>query len=280
MDALTHGLRAWDGLTLVAHEWRGGNRLPPLLCLPGLVRTGLDFETLAPLIGQRRCVVAVDYPGRGGSGRSADIRRYEPEACVRDVLDVCAALHLHQAVVIGTSFGGLLAMGLATARPGLVRAAVLNDVGPDIGAEGSVFVRDFVALDPAHPDAPAAAVWLRDRLPPLSLTTEAEWLRMAELTYAPGPDGRWHPLWDTRIARLVTGPNRRDLWALFGALDPVPLLLVRGEVSNVLLPATVARMRARRPDMAAVSLPGVGHAPVMTEPPVLAALRDFLERTA
>ena len=280
MDPLTHRLRAWDGLTLVAHEWRGGNRLPPLLCLPGLVRTGLDFETLAPLIGQRRRVVAIDYPGRGGSGRSADIRRYEPEACVRDVLDVCAALHLHQAVVIGTSFGGLLAMGLAAARPGLVRAVVLNDVGPDIGAEGSAFVRDFVALDPAHRDARTAAAWLRERLPPLSLTTEAEWLRMAELTYAPGPDGRWHPLWDTRIARLVTGPNQRDLWALFGALDPVPLLLVCGEVSNILLPATVARMRTRRPDMTVVSLPGVGHAPVMTEPPALTRLRDFLERTA
>jgi len=117
-------------------------------------------------------------------------------------------------------------------------------------------------------------------LPPLSLTTEAEWLRMAELTYAPGPDGRWHPLWDTRIARLVTGPNQRDLWALFGALDPVPLLLVCGEVSNILLPATVARMRTRRPDMTVVSLPGVGHAPVMTEPPALTRLRDFLERTA
>ena len=43
------------------------------------------------------------------------------------MLDICAALHLHRVVVIGTSFGGLLGMGLAAARPSLVRAVVLND---------------------------------------------------------------------------------------------------------------------------------------------------------
>ena len=91
----------------------------------------------------------MDYPGRGGSGWTRQIERYAPEACLRDVLDVCAALHVHQAVAIGTSFGGLLAMGLAAASPGLIRAAVLNDIGPDIGPDGAEFVRDFVGVDPA-----------------------------------------------------------------------------------------------------------------------------------
>jgi pimeloyl-ACP methyl ester carboxylesterase len=284
MDKITHRLRAWDGPDLVVHEWdgRGGtisDHVPPLLCLPGLVRTGLDFEALAPLIGAGRRMVAVDYPGRGASGRSDDAGRYGPEACIRDVLDICAALHLHQAIAIGTSFGGLLAMGLAAARPSLIRAVVLNDVGPDIGSAGTDFVRGFVALDPGFPDVQAAAKWLRAKLPPLSLSTEADWRRMAELTYAPGPDGKWHPLWDTRIATLLDEPAR-DLWPLFGALDNVPLLLVQGALSNILLPETVARMQARRPDMTVVVLPDVGHAPVMTEPPILAALQGFLATTA
>jgi pimeloyl-ACP methyl ester carboxylesterase len=276
-NALIHRLSAWDGLPLCVREWSDSDRHPPILGLPGLVRTGADFETLAAAIGEGRRVVAVDYPGRGGSGRSRDVQRYTPEACARDVMDICAALHLRQVVAIGTSFGGLLAMGLAAARPGLIGAVVLNDIGPEIGTEGSEFVRNFVALDPALESLEACVAYLRDILPPMSLHTPEAWQRMVELTYAPGPDGRFHPVWDTRIARLLSGPLP-DLWSLFAALSHVPLLLVRGELSNILLPETVTRMQALRPDMPVVALPGIGHAPILTEPPALAALMAFLER--
>jgi pimeloyl-ACP methyl ester carboxylesterase len=120
---------------------------------------------------------------------------------------------------------------------------------------------------------------LREKLPPLSLHTDSAWRRMAELTYQPGADGKYHPVWDTRIARLL---HRQppDLWPLFGALAGVPVLLVRGAVSNILLSGTVSRMRAERPDMTVVELPGIGHAPILTEPAALAAIETFLARAA
>lgn len=278
MAARIHRLSAWDGLPLCVREWSAGDWQagPAILGRPGLVRTGADFETLATSLGRGHRVVAVDYPGRGDSGRARDVRRYTPEACARDIMDICAALHLHRVVAVGTSFGGLLAMGLAVARPGLIAALVLNDIGPAIGAEGSDFVRYFVGLDPAFESLQACVTFLRAKLPPLSLHTEEAWRRVAELTYAPGPDGRFHPVWDTRIAGLLNG-RLPDLWSLFGALSHVPLLLVRGELSNILLPETVARMQALRPDMAVAVLPGIGHAPILTEPVALAALTAFLE---
>ncbi len=265
---------AWDGLALKVHAWgQEGERLP-LLCLPGLVRTGLDFEDLAARHPGRR-VVALDYAGRGGSGRAKDVARYAPEACLRDIMDVCAALHLHRAMVVGTSMGGLLAMGLAAARPTLVAGVVLNDIGPEIGSAGQAMVRDFVGHDPAAPDQASAAALLRARLPDLSLKTEEEWLRMAALTYAPGADGRWHPQWDIRIATLLGRPAP-PLWPLFGALAGIPVLLVHGGRSTILTGETVARMRAARPDMRYVTLPEVGHAPHLGEPDLAAALEDFL----
>ncbi len=276
---MIHRISAWDGLPLHVLEWHGGDSLPPILCLPGLVRTSGDFETLVPAIGQGRRVIAVDYPGRGASGRSRDVNRYAPEPCLRDVMDVCAALHVHRAVVIGTSFGGLLAMGLAAARPSVLRAVILNDIGPDIGAEGADFVRDFVGLDPALESLDACVAFLRGNLPPMSLDGDAAWRRMAELTYQPGPDGRFHPVWDTTIAGLLNRPPP-DLWALFGALSHVPVLLVRGAVSNILLPHTVCRMQGVHPDMTVVTLPGIGHAPILTEPVALAAIEPFLDRHA
>jgi pimeloyl-ACP methyl ester carboxylesterase len=275
MDALIHRISAWDGLPLHVREWRDGETNPPILCLPGLVRTSGDFSHLAPAIGAGRRMISLDYAGRGGSGRSPSVARYGPEACLRDVIDVCAALHLHRVVAIGTSFGGLLCMGLGAARPGLLRGVVLNDVGPEIGSDGSDFVRRFVADDPALPSLDACMAWLRERLPPMSLVTDEEWREMAALTYAPGPDGRFHPLWDTRMARLLTR-KPPDLWPLFDALNHVPLLLIRGGVSNILLPETAARMKDLRPDMEVLTLDHVGHAPSLIEPECVAALRAFV----
>jgi pimeloyl-ACP methyl ester carboxylesterase len=277
MDAVVQRLSAWDGLPLIVREWRDGNSRTPLLCLPGIVRTSGDFNDLAQTLGAGRRVVSLDYAGRGQSGRSRDVSRYAPEACLRDVLDVCAALHLHDAIAIGTSFGGLLSMGLAATRPSLLRAVVLNDIGPDVASDGTEDVRRFIGNDAAFTDIDAAVAHLRAVLPPLSLDGEAAWRAMTALTYAPDGDGMLRPTWDTRIARLLNG-RTPDLWALFAALAHLPLLLVYGEASDILLPTTVARMQEVRPDMTTISLPGIGHAPTLGEPEIIAALRAFLDR--
>jgi len=275
MDAVVHHVSAWDGLPLLVREWGDSGMHPPLLCLPGLVRTGGDFASLAATLATERRVVALDYPGRGGSGRARDVCRYAPEACIRDVLDVCAALHVRGAIGVGTSFGGLLCMALAVTQRSLLRGVVLNDIGPEIGERGAEFVRWFVATDPALPNLGACVGFLKSVLPVLSLRTEDDWQAMARLTYAPDPHGVWRPLWDTRIAGLL---RRRtpDLWTLFGGLQHLPLLLIRGEESDILLPTTLARMRATRPDMEVVSVPGVGHAPTLGEADVAGALGAFL----
>jgi pimeloyl-ACP methyl ester carboxylesterase len=167
-------------------------------------------------------------------------------------------------------------MGLAAARPSLLRAIVLNDIGPDIAYKGAEFVRKFIAHDTAFPDIDAAIAHLRAVLPPLSLDTDAAWRAMTALTYAPDGGGMLRPLWDTRIARLINGKTP-DLWSLFGGTVHVPMLLVWGEASDILLPATIARMRTMHPGMRLVSLPRIGHAPTLNEPPIVAAMRMFLD---
>ena len=144
------------------------------------------------------------------------------------------------------------------------------------GADTPSWPADPATADPAFASLTDAAAWLRTHLPPLSLTTDAQWLRMAELTYAQGQVGRFHPTWDTRIARLLDRPTP-DLWPLFGALAHVPLLLVHGQVSTVLLPETVRRMQTLRPDMTVVSLPGIGHAPTLSEPSVMEKIVALLK---
>ncbi len=268
---------AWDGLPLSVRAW-GRPRdcdVMPLFCLPGLVRTGGDFARLAERFASQRRVFAVDYAGRGQSGRSPDVRRYAAEACIQDVLDITCALNLERVVVIGASFGGLLAMGLAAARPALLGGVVLNDIGPEIGQAGTAAIQSFLAESPELQNLEAAACHLRKRLPHLGITSDDGWREFARLTYTPDGNGRWQPMWDVKIARLMAAPVP-DLWPFFGALVHLPVLLVRGGSSEILLPATVARMQEMHVGLRVVEVPGVGHAPTLAEPLVLSALDGFL----
>lgn len=270
-------LSAADGLAMAVRLWGERTGRTPLLCLAGLARTGGDFGRLALRHAGRRLVIAPDYLGRGLSDHARNWRRYRPERLLADLLDLCAALHMPRAVLIGTSFGGLLAMGLAAARPRLVAAVLLNDIGPEIGAGGLAFVRGFVGRRHTLPDLEHAALFLRDRLPWLSLTTAEEWREFAALTFRRDADGRWTSNWDPAIARTLEQGPPPDLWPLFGALAGVPLLLVRGERSDILTAATAARMRARRPDLVELELAGVGHAPTLSEPAIAPAVDAWIE---
>ncbi|MDI3306520.1 MAG: alpha/beta hydrolase [Acetobacteraceae bacterium] len=268
---------ARDGLRLSALEWEGPEEATPLLCLPGIARTALDFTPVALRYRRRRRVVALDYAGHGESGRAANPRRYEVEAILRDLLDAMTALHLHRVAILGTSFGGILGMVLGVLRPGCLAAVALNDTGPRLEPGGIEFVRTLIGHDPAFASMEEAAAFLRRTLPPLGIP-ESGWRAVAEITYSRGADGRWHPRWDTRLARSMrsapAGPT--ELWQFFGALEHVPLLLVWGQASAVLSAVTVERMQELRPDMKLVALPGIGHAPTLVEPPVIAALDRFL----
>jgi len=271
---------ARDGLRLAALEWPGDPARAPLLCLPGICRTARDFAALARRHAGRRRVVALDYAGHGESARAADPRRYAPEALIRDVMDMMAALHLHGVVLVGTSFGGLAAMAIGAMRPASLAAVALNDIGPEIRPAGREAVLELIGTDPALPSLEAATEWLCRRHPPLPALDGPGWRAFAERSFAPGEDGLWHPRWDIRIGRQAVGAAAGappDLWPFFRALARLPLMLVWGEASTLLAADTVAAMRHARPDMGLVALPGTGHAPTLEEAAAAAALDAFIE---
>lgn len=251
----------------------------PVLGLPGFARTVKDFAHVAEAIAPRR-LVSLDYRGRGRSDYETDPARYAPPVIVDDIRSVMTALGLHKVVAIGTSFGGVMAMGLAVVAPTTLAAVVLNDIGPDISDSGGHYLIDAMGRERRPATWKEAADEMHAILPTLSLRTEEEWIAFAKTTYREEPDGTLRQDWDTKIVKPLAEPESRnaDLWALFSALTPVPTLVFHGGRSIVLSAETATAMQLRHPALELVTLPDVGHAPTLDEPPARAALERFLAR--
>ena len=116
-------------------------------------------------------------------------------------------------------------------------------------------------------------------MPKLSIKSDEDWMAFARSTFREGADGKLHPNWDRNIVQpFLHGDPYADLWTLYRAIGKIPTLIVRGGASDVLSDATLARMKAMKPDLTDVTIPGVGHAPSLAEPEAAQALDAFLAR--
>src|SRR3546814_18782910 len=109
---------------------------PPIVCLPGLTRNARDFEALADRLAGEWRVIAVDLRGRGESAYAKDAMTYTPLTYVQDIEALLEELGCDRFVAFGTSLGGIVPMLLAGMAPQTIVGALLNDVGPEIEAEG------------------------------------------------------------------------------------------------------------------------------------------------
>lgn len=276
---------AQDGLRLHARvygEPRDG-RLTAV-CLPGLTRNARDFHELAlSLSGDGnvpRRVVAFDYRGRGLSAHDADWKKYDARIEAQDVIDGLAALGIGNAAFIGTSRGGVLIHLLAAIRPDLVKAAVLNDVGPAIEVGGLVQIRSYLA-DAPKPKTFAEAVEVARAVQgeAFSALADADWERLVRATHrdeggVPVPD--YDPALLNTLAGLDPEKPLPALWTLFAALAKVPVLTIRGANSTLFSAATLAEMAARHPDFKAVTVDGQGHAPLLETGELPSVIAAFL----
>lgn len=273
-----------DGVRLHARDYPGEQHAPPLLCLPGRTRNARDYEALAIRLEGRRRVIAMNLRGRGESGHAKDPTTYTTTTYVEDVRAGLETLGVEQVVTVGTSLGGVVAMLLAHAAPGLVVAALLNDIGPEVEAAGIGRIRGAVGRAGSYPTwmhaARAVGETYAEVYPDWRIE---EWLAMAKRLYRLTGTGRVVLDYDQRIAEPFRGESRTEsaglLWEALAALRTVPVLVVRGERSDVLSAAVAGRMIATLDRAELVTVPGVGHSPTLGEPAAVAGLEQLLART-
>lgn len=273
-----------DGLRLHYRDWPGAADRPALLCIPGLTRNAADFEALAARLAGRWRLVAVDLRGRGESAWPKDSLTYVSLTYLLDLGRLIESAGLQRFVVIGNSVGGLLAMQLATGHRAAMAGVVLNDIGPALEAEGMARLRANVGRAASWPTWVHAARDLQSRAaqihPDWGL---ADWLAHAHRLCRLSGSGRIIFDYDPRIAEPFRLPGRDagiDLWTAFDKLAGLPVLSLRGALSDVLTAASQAEMARRLADMQVAEVPRVGHAPTLAEPAAATALDILLARVA
>ncbi len=286
--AIEHTVRSADGLGLFVREYPAETPAQghvdlgaPVLCLHGLTRNSRDFEIVAPRIAALgRRVIAMDVRGRGRSDWDAEATRYQPLTYAQDAVRVLDQLGVSRAVWLGTSMGGLISMVAAATAPARVAGVILNDIGPVLDPRGIARIAGYVGNVAPHAswDAAAAAVKAVNGAA-FPGADDAFWLTVARRTFRSRPDGRLELDYDPAIAATIN-PNAppADLMPLFDALIAIPLLVLRGSLSDILSRDGVAAMAARKPDLHAAEVPGVGHAPTLEEPSAWLPIVDFLAR--
>jgi pimeloyl-ACP methyl ester carboxylesterase len=282
--------RRWtsqDGLSLFARDYAGaaGVARLPVICLHGLTRNSKDFAELAPRIAATgRRVLVPDVRGRGLSDRDPDAANYVPNTYARDMLALMDKLGLARAVFVGTSMGGIISLAMSGMRRSAVAGLVLNDVGPEVCNVGIERIKSYVGKKVEIGSWDDAAAYLRTingmAFPDY---TDADWAAFARRTFADS-DGVPRLDYDASIMQPLSQNRYKAMtfvaWYLFKRLArSAPVLLVRGELSDLLSKEIADKMQHRAPAMRRVEIPRVGHAPMLNEPPAVEAIQAFL-RTA
>lgn len=292
-----HRYTSDDGLSLYYRDYGSKNNHDTILCLPGLTRNARDFHELALRLADRYRVICADPRGRGMSDRDPDWRNYNIATYMPDLDRLMDVADVTRAIFFGTSMGGLMSMTMAYQRPERVKAIVLNDIGPEADPSGIERILQYVgrhapvrswdaAVDQLHN---TYAVALPDR-------PREFWEKHVRLNYREGDDGRPELDMDLKIGDAIRHSMRVlpilklfrtlrlvkevrgvpvDAWDSFRAVT-VPCMVMRGELSDILSAQIVERMKEVKPDLQAVTIPGIGHSPYIEGPEMLGAIDTFL----
>lgn len=283
-----HNVQCLDarGLHRMAYwQWEQTGHLDrprTLVCVHGLSRQGRDFDTLARDLSSHYRVVCPDVVGRGRSDRLADPMGYVIPTYVADMVTLVARLGVEQVDWVGTSMGGLIGLGLASLPGSPVRKLVLNDVGPTVEPVAIERIKTYlgVPITWKSEEEAAAALWSVSQ--GFGPHTPEQWLDLTRPQLVSAPGGGVMSHYDPAIAAPVRAMTPEMLkaaeamtWAAYDRIQ-CPTLLLRGQDSDLLLPASAQAMRERGPKARMVEFPGVGHAPTLVAADQRAAVRQFL----
>ena len=200
----------------------------------------------------------------------------------KDVLKLLDDAGIARAVFIGTSMGGIITMAIAMKRLKAIAAAVLNDVGPVISMTGLNRIAGYVGKGRPLQTWDDAAAYIKSiNEVAFPDNTMDDWNVWAKRTFRMDDAGRLTVNYDPQIAASIQGKKLKPTSVIAKLLyrrlaRNRPTLLIRGANSDIVGPEEASYMRKAAPGLQYAEVPGIGHAPMLTEPAAQAALANFL----
>ena len=266
-----------NGIRFHLLEW-GDRAAPPLIVLHGGNQSAHSWDLVSLHLADRFHVIALDQRGHGDSewARDAD---YTVPQMADDVAALIGHEELVRPIVMGHSMGGLVTLTLALQRPEIPSALVLVDSGPRAAAQGVMTIRNFITHNTEfdHIDKFVDRVVAYD---PYRSREHIE--RTARYNLIQRVDGAYISKSD-RILHDAEFRTRRERSApMFDAshLEALqfPVLVVRGDRSNILEPAAAEEFAAQLPQGTIVTVPDCGHnVHTQNTPGFLQRVRPFLD---
>lgn len=249
---------AVNGLKIHYVEW-GSAEKPPLVLLHGIARVAHSFDHLAPHFADRFRVIAIDMRGHGDSAWDPQ-GSYMVEDYTKDIAAIVRELKLKDMVLWGNSTGGRVVQMIAGQMPELVRAVIVEDVGPERPREVSNRRADRMAKEAdgwaTFDDLYAQAQKENPRTP------EAILKPFVQHASKRRDDGRI--VWK-RDPAILNGFVPTELWATVKKIR-APLIYVLGGASNIVPPQTQMDIRQELKQSEIVMMPGLGHYPSDEKP--------------
>jgi pimeloyl-ACP methyl ester carboxylesterase len=261
----------------------------PLVCVHGLTRNARDFDFLAHQLSADYYVLCVDVLGRGQSSWASDGEQYTVINYAQQMHALLNGLKLVKPHWVGTSMGGLIGLMLQLIAPQRLGKLVLNDVGPVIETAALQRIAQYIGAAPQFASRALAMVYAKQVFGSFGASTDAQWAGLTDHYYLDQADGSVRVHYDPAIAiatkAQVAGTNPEALTAaqaaLWGSLKSLqaPVLVLRGETSDLLTPSTVQAMQAINPLVQAATIPNCGHAPHLMDSAQSTLIHSFLSST-
>lgn len=274
-----------DGLKLHALSTGSSadSRLP-VICLPGISRTAEDFRSLLEAFAEdekhSRRAFALDSRGRGLSERDPNPANYSVPVELGDLIAFLREMKIERAIFAGTSRGGILTMALASIMPQAIAGAILNDVGPVLEMTGLLRIKGYVGKMPPPLSWREAVANLKQIMGAhFPAFDEDDWKTYARRTWNDRFEPRSDPSISAAFDNIDAATPPPALWPQFKALaTAAPVLVLRGEHSDLLSRETVAEMRRLGPRVEAIEIAGQGHAPAIERSKIIRPLLQFAAR--